>query len=204
MIVGVTAIRLNSTTSRICSREPARPRRRSAHTCSRRLAISAPSASSRTRSRLSSVRTVLGCEPEGRRPGQRQICRDPGGQRRHRQAEGELMPQTDPAGPHPNPPHQLHARPLTGYRRELLRTADPAAATGQASSTRQRHAIAGNSATRCCYFSPRTTGMSNSRIFLRKVLRLRPNRCAALIWLPRVAPRVKTISGRSTSRSTRS
>ena len=32
--------------------------------------------------------------------------------------------------------------------------------------------------------------MSNSRIFLRSVLRLRPSRCAALIWLPRVAPRV--------------
>src|SRR5271155_1791529 len=52
------------------------------------------------------------------------------------------------------------------------------------------------------YFKPRTTGMSNSRIFLRNVLRLRPSRCAALIWLPRVAPRVNRIKGHSTSRNT--
>src|SRR5215471_16981505 len=31
------------------------------------------------------------------------------------------------------------------------------------------------------HFMPRTTGMSNSRIFLRKVFRLRPSRWAALI-----------------------
>ena len=37
--------------------------------------------------------------------------------------------------------------------------------------------------------------MSNSRIFLRKVLRLSPSRCAALIWLPRVAVNDSEISG---------
>src|SRR5438874_12729223 len=37
------------------------------------------------------------------------------------------------------------------------------------------------------YFRPRTTGMSNLRIFLRSVLGLSASRCAALIWL-RVVP----------------
>ena len=68
IIVGNTAIRLNSTTSRICSREPARPRRRSAQTSIRRLAITAPSASSKIRSRLRSARTAPGCGPKGGAP----------------------------------------------------------------------------------------------------------------------------------------
>ena len=38
---------------------------------------------------------------------------------------------------------------------------------------------------------PRTTGISRSRIFLRSVLRFRPSIAAALIWLPRVAARVR-------------
>ncbi len=54
------------------------------------------------------------------------------------------------------------------------------------------------------HISPRTTGISRSRIFLRSVLRLRPSMAAALIWLPRVAARVSRISGRSTSAITRS
>src|SRR6516165_8856660 len=65
MIVGITAIRLNSTTSRICSREPARPRRRSAQTSMSRHATTAPSSSSSTRSRLSSDRTAFGSGPKG-------------------------------------------------------------------------------------------------------------------------------------------
>ena len=54
------------------------------------------------------------------------------------------------------------------------------------------------------HISPRTTGISRSRIFLRSVLRLSPSIAAALIWLPRVAARVRRISGRSTSAITRS
>ena len=53
------------------------------------------------------------------------------------------------------------------------------------------------------HLPPRTTGMSSSRIFLRSVLRLSPRTWAALIWLPRVASRVRAISGRSISRCTR-
>ena len=53
------------------------------------------------------------------------------------------------------------------------------------------------------YFMPRPTSMSNSRIFLRSVLRLRPRSWAARSWLPRVAPSVSWMSGRSISRSTR-
>ncbi len=53
-------------------------------------------------------------------------------------------------------------------------------------------------------FNPRITSSPRSRIFLRSVLRLRPSRCAARIWLPRVAPRQMESSGRSTSASTRS
>ena len=49
------------------------------------------------------------------------------------------------------------------------------------------------------HMSPRTTGISRSRIFLRSVLRLSPSMAAALIWLPRVAASVRRISGRSTS-----
>ena len=60
MIVGSTAIRLNSMTSRICSREPASPRRRSAQTSTSRLAITAPSARSRIKSRFKSDKTALG------------------------------------------------------------------------------------------------------------------------------------------------
>jgi hypothetical protein len=40
------------------------------------------------------------------------------------------------------------------------------------------------------HLMPRPTSMSNSRIFLRSVLRLRPRSCAARSWLPRVAPSV--------------
>ncbi len=54
------------------------------------------------------------------------------------------------------------------------------------------------------HISPRTTGISRSRIFLRRVLRFSPSIAAALIWLPRVAARVRRISGRSTSAITRS
>ena len=41
------------------------------------------------------------------------------------------------------------------------------------------------------------------RIFLRKVLRLRPSRSAARIWFPRVAASAAVINGSSILRSTR-
>ena len=44
----------------------------------------------------------------------------------------------------------------------------------------------------------RMTWMSRSRIFLRRVLRLKPSSSAALIWLPRVAASAAPISGSST------
>jgi hypothetical protein len=51
---------------------------------------------------------------------------------------------------------------------------------------------------------PRMTSSPRSRIFLRSVFRLRPSRCAARIWLPRVAARQMDRSGRSISCRTRS
>ncbi len=45
--------------------------------------------------------------------------------------------------------------------------------------------------------------MPSSRIFLRRVLRLRPKSSAARSWLPPVNSRARAMSGRSTSRSTR-
>ena len=53
--------------------------------------------------------------------------------------------------------------------------------------------------TRCTYAAGvRKTWMSRSRIFLRRVLRLRPSSAAARIWLPRVAASAAIRSGRST------
>ena len=50
----------------------------------------------------------------------------------------------------------------------------------------------------------RVSGMSRSQIFFRSVFLFRPRMSAAFSWLPRVAERVRKISGRSISRSRRS
>jgi len=60
-------------------------------------------------------------------------------------------------------------------------------------------AAAGNAAAAPRQRLVRMTWMSRSRIFLRSVLRLRPNSSAALIWLPRVAASAADSSGYSTS-----
>ena len=87
----------------------------------------------------------------------------------------------------------------------------PAATGGGAAVPRRRgggRAVAARLEERAAHHahqpSPRTTGRSSSRIFLRRVLRFRPSMAAALIWLPRVADSTRRSSGRSTSASTRS
>ena len=64
-MAGVTAIKLNSTTSRTCRREPAEPRRRAPHKPTMRRATTAPSISSSARSTLTRISTVTGSGPNG-------------------------------------------------------------------------------------------------------------------------------------------
>ena len=104
-------------------------------------------------------------------------------------------------------PHLGHR----GHRRHPRRHGRRCQAKGQLAAqagARRPQADARNARTghwrRGRHFPPRTTGMFSSRIFLRSVFRLRPNTSAALIWLPRVACRVRVSNGRSTSFRTRS
>src|SRR5439155_25183514 len=116
-----------------------------------------------------------------------------------RKRDRDPAPQANAAGPSVDPSRQAHPPILTEVAAErcsdeLTPTAPTAKPAPPGGGTWTAAAGAAPA-----YFRPRTTGMSNSRIFLRSALRLRPKRWAALIWLPRVAPRVATISGRSIS-----
>ena len=134
----------------------------------------APSTSSSTRSRLSSRKS----DRAAARTAARRSA--PDRSRRPRRAppapaRQRACAEADPAAQIANPLRQLtHASDAS--------TASSHDATAPAHRSRRQCSRSG-------YFRPRTTWMSNSRIFLRRVLRLRPSSCAALIWLPRVAPR---------------
>ena len=95
----------------------------------------------------------------------------PEAERRGRQRDRHFAPQADAAGPDADPPRQAHPQILAHSKQAQAELA-PASRAPRARRTAARQ---------CRYFKPRTTGMSNSRIFLRNVLRLRPSRCAALI-----------------------
>src|SRR5581483_10246793 len=114
---------------------------------------------------------------EGRQTAERRVCPGGGGQRRERERDRRLADQPYPPRPEHQPPRYAHPPPSPAPSRPKPRG---------------------------CYFKLRATSMSNARIFLRSVLRFNPRSCAALSWLPRVAPKVSMMRGRSTSRSTRS
>ena len=160
--------------------------------------MTTPSSSSRIRSRLSRSRTVPTSVPKG---GAR-------GQRAHRwrsptrcAAIGRERPPACPPARHGWPSQKLAPEGLRNPAGSLVIVAAHRALSARPIPWRGCHRLRPG----VCYHGPRMTWMSRSRIFLRSVLRLRPSMSAALSWLPRVAARGSaTISGRSTSRSTRS
>ena len=191
-MVGATATPLNRNTSRTCRRDPADPRRRSTHTRVSRPASTAPNSSSTDKLASTSA------DADTRPPAQRRPSR-----------QDDERRQTD------------HERQCGQRQRDALAQHDIAQAAGEGGprfrndiagrwkfeagpSCRNVHFVCHRGLVAIDYMRPRTTGISRSRIFLRRVLRLRPSIDAALIWLPRVAARVKRISGRSTSAMTRS
>ena len=109
-------------------------------------------------------------------------------------------------GPGPIPANSMILTPFSGpFPMSSLHNSSLVAYVFAARRTRWRAILgAGLRIGACQREGARKTSMPNSRIFLRKVLRLMPSKSAARTWLPRVASRLSSISGRSTSRKTRS
>ena len=211
MMVGVTAIRLNSATRRVCSRAPAAPRLLAIRSTTSRRAISAPRLSSSTMSRLSSSRTSVVSASVGARPVITAKVAMPALtaaiSRPMTSLPSSLTLEDQRLNRSRLPPPAAEAEASDAVTSGVASSAPEASLAKLTQAVRSQCQMGCRLAT-CCrkatgHLTPRVTWMSSSRILLRRVLRLRPSRLAALSWLPRVAPRQSSISGRSTSRRTR-
>ena len=217
-IAGAAAMTENSPTIRMCSRAPARPLRRAcmtSHTSRTMMPSSSSTVAAFTRS---SVTTTLWVGAIGVRSA-----------RTTKVTKADSSASTTASGPSTRVSAALGLR--TGERSfgggGLFDAHRPPAADGGAERALKARgvstALPGTDAfiQQCCRIAtkprrgngssmrpgrqlpPRNTWMSRSRIFLRNVLRLRPSRSAARIWLPRVAASAAVSSGYSISRRMR-
>ena len=163
---------LNSATRRAWSRDPADPLRRATHIRTSRRRMIAPTESNNTRSISSNTRTERASGPNGGAP--------------VRAANVAAPEMTAPmlsrmASFRPSPTRLAHCRIRAPFR----------VAAGCVSVAMFRDAVpdpvsarlreAGHNVALLHHLRPRTTGISSSRTFLRKVFRLSPSRAAARI-----------------------